>query len=136
MSDIIPGTETGVGPEADAVEDFETPQMIGDIIISKAEEVNAAAVVMAAHSKSPLMEFFMGSISNFCIHHCSRPLIHKLASLALTIFLHLRTCWLSFVDIEPKTPGAAVCRHLAVAIDDSQQSAEALKWTMATMYRP
>jgi nucleotide-binding universal stress UspA family protein len=48
---------------------------IGDRICELAEELNAAAVVVGAHRKSMLAEFMMGSISNFLVHQCSKPVV-------------------------------------------------------------
>lgn len=67
VQDVIP-PEVG-----NAGESFETAGMVGDAIVLKAEEVDAAAVVMASHGKSSLAEFFLGSITNFCTHHCTQP---------------------------------------------------------------
>ena len=29
----------------------------------------------ACCSKSRLQEFFLGSVSNYCVHHCKRPVL-------------------------------------------------------------
>ncbi|PRW33715.1 adenine nucleotide alpha hydrolase [Chlorella sorokiniana] len=51
---------------------------IGNVVCKKAEELEAAVTVLARHSKSRLQEFFLGSVSNFCVHHCKRPvLVHS-----------------------------------------------------------
>jgi len=39
---------------------------IGSIICKRAEQLNAAAVVMAKHSKGKLQEFFVGSVTSYC----------------------------------------------------------------------
>jgi len=39
---------------------------IGNVICRKAREVDAAAVVMASHTRSKLTEFFLGSVTNYC----------------------------------------------------------------------
>ncbi|KAK9828007.1 hypothetical protein WJX81_008304 [Elliptochloris bilobata] len=43
---------------------------IGNVICRKADEVDAAAVVMASHTRSKLTEFVLGSVTNYCTHHC------------------------------------------------------------------
>lgn len=48
---------------------------IGDNIVSMANEVDATAVVVSSHRKSMLAEFMMGSISNFLVHQCDKPVI-------------------------------------------------------------
>lgn len=40
-----------------------------------ANEVDATAVVVSSHRKSMLAEFMMGSISNFLVHQCDKPVI-------------------------------------------------------------
>ena len=41
----------------------------------KAVEVDAAAVIMASHGKGRLKEFFIGSVTNYCLHRCKKPVI-------------------------------------------------------------
>eukprot|EP01024_Parvocaulis_polyphysoides_P023193 TRINITY_DN21442_c0_g1_i2.p4 TRINITY_DN21442_c0_g1~~TRINITY_DN21442_c0_g1_i2.p4 ORF type:complete len:156 (-),score=19.39 TRINITY_DN21442_c0_g1_i2:441-908(-) len=48
---------------------------IGDVVCKKAEELEACAVVMAKHQKSKVMEFFLGSVTNYCMHRCRRPVV-------------------------------------------------------------
>lgn len=73
---------------------------IGNVICKKADELDAALVVMARHNKSKLQEvcrlckelrknfscstmflsivslqFFLGSVTNFCLAHCSQPVL-------------------------------------------------------------
>lgn len=48
---------------------------IGDNIVSMANDVDATAVVVSSHRKSMLAEFMMGSISNFLVHQCEKPVI-------------------------------------------------------------
>ena len=44
---------------------------IGNVICRKAVEVDAAAVVMASHTRSKLTEFVLGSVTNYCT--CAPP---------------------------------------------------------------
>ena len=48
---------------------------IGSVICKKAEELHAVLVAMAVHTKTRLQEFFMGSVTNYVLHHCKRPLV-------------------------------------------------------------
>lgn len=48
---------------------------IGDNIVRMANDVDATAVVVSSHRKSMLAEFMMGSISNFLVHQCEKPVI-------------------------------------------------------------
>ncbi|KAI3425264.1 hypothetical protein D9Q98_009032 [Chlorella vulgaris] len=51
---------------------------IGNVICKKSDELEAAVTVLARHSKSRLQEFFLGSVTSFCVHHCKRPvLVHS-----------------------------------------------------------
>ncbi|EFN53769.1 hypothetical protein CHLNCDRAFT_136401 [Chlorella variabilis] len=51
---------------------------IGNVICKKAEELEAVVTVLARHSKSRLQEFFLGSVTNYAVHHCKRPvLVHS-----------------------------------------------------------
>mmetsp|Transcript_40763 Transcript_40763/g.96942 ORF Transcript_40763/g.96942 Transcript_40763/m.96942 type:complete len:413 (-) Transcript_40763:143-1381(-) len=95
--------------------------MIGEIILAKAEELDAAAVVMASHNKGPIREFLTGSITNFCIHHCAQPVVvlHNVPKPEQDA----RAVWMSGP------------RQLAVAVDDSKHSEDALQWTLGNVYR-
>ena len=46
---------------------------IGNVICRKADEVDAAAVVMASHTRSKLTEFVLGSVTNYCTCARARP---------------------------------------------------------------
>jgi nucleotide-binding universal stress UspA family protein len=48
---------------------------IGAIVCRRAEQLNAGTVVMAKHSKGRLREFFVGSVTTYCTHHCKSPLL-------------------------------------------------------------
>ncbi|KAI8476104.1 MAG: hypothetical protein J3K34DRAFT_402100 [Monoraphidium minutum] len=48
---------------------------IGQLICLRAENLNAAAVIMAKHNKGALKEFFLGSCSAYVIHHCKQPVV-------------------------------------------------------------
>lgn len=48
---------------------------VGQVISARAESLEAAAVVMAKHSKGAVKEFFLGSCSSYVIHHCRRPVV-------------------------------------------------------------
>jgi nucleotide-binding universal stress UspA family protein len=55
---------------------FETDSdSIGTVLCRKAEELNAAVLVVARHDKSKLSQFFLGSVSQFCVEHCKRPVV-------------------------------------------------------------
>eukprot|EP01025_Chloroclados_australasicus_P016324 TRINITY_DN1814_c0_g1_i2.p4 TRINITY_DN1814_c0_g1~~TRINITY_DN1814_c0_g1_i2.p4 ORF type:complete len:156 (+),score=15.35 TRINITY_DN1814_c0_g1_i2:696-1163(+) len=48
---------------------------IGGVVCRKAEELEACAVVMAKHQKSKVTEFFLGSVTNYCMHRCRIPVV-------------------------------------------------------------
>ena len=48
---------------------------IGSVVCRKASDLGAAALVMASHTKSKLQEFFLGSVTNYCCHHCVCPVL-------------------------------------------------------------
>lgn len=48
---------------------------VGNVVCAKAGSLGAAALVMASHSKSKLSELFLGSVSNYCTHHCPVPVL-------------------------------------------------------------
>ena len=57
---------------------------IGNVICRKADEVDAAAVVMASHTRSKLTEFVLGSVTNYCT--CARARARNLPP-------HLQPMW-------------------------------------------
>ncbi|KAG2438368.1 hypothetical protein HYH02_010823 [Chlamydomonas schloesseri] len=50
-------------------------ESIGAVICKRAEQLQAAAVVMAKHNKGAIKEFFVGSVCNYCTHHCKSPVL-------------------------------------------------------------
>eukprot|EP00884_Botryococcus_braunii_P002094 jgi/Botrbrau1/11886/Bobra.126_2s0019.1 len=48
---------------------------IGNVVCRKVDELKATALIMASHSKTKLQEFFLGSVTNFCTHHCRKPVL-------------------------------------------------------------
>lgn len=48
---------------------------IGHNICKKAEEVDAACVIMASHNRGSIHEFFLGSVTSYCLHNSKRPLL-------------------------------------------------------------
>ena len=48
---------------------------IGSMVCKRAEQLNAAAVVMARHNRGRLSEFFLGSVTSYCLHNLRAPLI-------------------------------------------------------------
>lgn len=49
--------------------------LVGDVIVNKAEELDALVVVMAKHNKSMLQQVFTRSCTSYCIQHCRRPIL-------------------------------------------------------------
>ena len=48
---------------------------IGNVLCKKAQDLHAAAMVMASHSRSTLQHFFLGSVTDYCTHHCLLPVL-------------------------------------------------------------
>jgi hypothetical protein len=44
-------------------------------VCEKAKIIDADLVVMASHRKGRLQEFFVGSVTNYCLHHSKVPLL-------------------------------------------------------------
>ena len=40
-----------------------------------AADLDAAAVIMASHGKGRVKEFFVGSVANYCLHRCKKPVV-------------------------------------------------------------
>lgn len=43
---------------------------IGSIICKRADQLNAAAVMLAKHDKGAIAEFFVGSVTTYCEWSC------------------------------------------------------------------
>lgn len=48
---------------------------IGRVICNKAEELGAAAVILAKHRRGRLQEMFMGSVCKYCVQNCPTPVV-------------------------------------------------------------
>jgi nucleotide-binding universal stress UspA family protein len=53
----------------------DSSKRIGQRIIKYAVDHGAAMVVMASHSKKPITEFFLGSVTSYCAHHSKSPVV-------------------------------------------------------------
>mmetsp|Transcript_7082 Transcript_7082/g.12121 ORF Transcript_7082/g.12121 Transcript_7082/m.12121 type:complete len:159 (+) Transcript_7082:51-527(+) len=50
-------------------------ESMGHIICQKAEDIKSTIVVMANHNKSGLTEWLAGSVSQYVMHHCKKPVL-------------------------------------------------------------
>jgi nucleotide-binding universal stress UspA family protein len=48
---------------------------IGELVCKRAQKLNAAVLLMAKHKRGALKEFFIGSVSNYALHHCKQPVL-------------------------------------------------------------
>lgn len=48
---------------------------IGALVCRRAEQMEAVVVLMAKHSRGPIKEFFIGSVTNYAAHHCKQPVL-------------------------------------------------------------
>lgn len=44
-------------------------------LFSTLQDLKATMVVMANHNKGAVAEFFMGSVSQYVMHHCLKPVL-------------------------------------------------------------
>lgn len=48
---------------------------VGEVVCERAEELCAAAIVMAPHGRGRVKEWFVGSVCNHCLHHSKTPVV-------------------------------------------------------------
>lgn len=48
---------------------------IGSIICKRATQLNAAAIVLAKHTRGAIQEFFIGSVTSYLTHHSTTPIM-------------------------------------------------------------
>jgi structural maintenance of chromosome 2 len=48
---------------------------IGALLCRRAEQLNAGVVLMGKHNRGAVKEFFIGSVSNYALHHCKQPVL-------------------------------------------------------------
>jgi nucleotide-binding universal stress UspA family protein len=53
----------------------DSSKKIGQRVIKYAVDHEAAMLVMASHSKKPLIEFWLGSVTSYCAHHSLVPVV-------------------------------------------------------------
>ncbi|XP_066312261.1 universal stress protein A-like protein isoform X2 [Miscanthus floridulus] len=56
----------------------ETIVEVGDakeVICEAAEKKNVDLLVLGSHSRGPIQRLFLGSVSNYCVHHSKRPVL-------------------------------------------------------------
>jgi nucleotide-binding universal stress UspA family protein len=55
--------------------DSDSSKELGAHINKFADETKAAMIVMANHSKTSLTEFFLGSVTSYCVQHATQPVV-------------------------------------------------------------
>jgi len=53
----------------------DSSKKIGQRVIKYAVDHEATMLVMASHSKKPLTEFWLGSVTSYCAHHSKTPVV-------------------------------------------------------------
>lgn len=48
---------------------------VGNTICKRAKDMKATAIVISSQSRSKMQEFLLGSITNYCTHHCQQPVL-------------------------------------------------------------
>eukprot|EP01025_Chloroclados_australasicus_P031849 TRINITY_DN3225_c0_g2_i1.p1 TRINITY_DN3225_c0_g2~~TRINITY_DN3225_c0_g2_i1.p1 ORF type:complete len:371 (-),score=54.99 TRINITY_DN3225_c0_g2_i1:2639-3751(-) len=99
-------------------EEKEVPS-VSQAICDIGSDLEASLVVMSAHTKGFLEEFFRGSHTNYCVHHCQYPVV----------VLHPPK---NGVEEKESAKGG---RQIVLAIDNTTSSMEVCKWAMENMYR-
>ncbi|EFN52877.1 hypothetical protein CHLNCDRAFT_58746 [Chlorella variabilis] len=117
----------------------------------KAEDLQAAVLVIASQAKSGLSEFLLGSVAAHCVAHSHRPvlvlhapkrkgptqpgILGRLASATATALGG---------SAEPQHGAAALAteahqpsgRNIVLAVDDSDESEKACSFALSNLYRP
>lgn len=67
----------GAQYQVDVVTDYGSDPLEGVAVSvsAMAERMGADALVLVNHGKGALMEWLLGSVSSYCAHHCSRPVV-------------------------------------------------------------
>jgi nucleotide-binding universal stress UspA family protein len=50
-------------------------QGVASAVVSTAERLGAAALVVSGHSKGQMVEWLLGSVSDFAVHHANVPVV-------------------------------------------------------------
>ncbi|MEW5306031.1 MAG: hypothetical protein WDW38_009970 [Sanguina aurantia] len=61
--------------EVELVRCYVDNDALGACICSRAEQLGACTVVMAKHPKGAVVEFFVGSVTSYCVHHATCPVV-------------------------------------------------------------
>eukprot|EP00892_Ulva_mutabilis_P006978 jgi/Ulvmu1/4652/UM002_0383.1 len=66
---------TNIEPTVHLIKSEVDNDAIGRVICQKAEQLDAAAVVLAKHHRGRLKEMFMGSVCKHCVQNCQKPVV-------------------------------------------------------------
>jgi len=123
---------------------------IGALLADQAEQLQAAAVVVASHSRGGLSELLMGSVANYLTHNCSRPVavLHAApkskaarqqdpaaASSSGASAAAVAGSSATGAGEAAVAPSSPVRRNLVVAVDGSDASVMACHWALDHLYR-
>lgn len=64
----------GLSCECDLVEE-NSWETIAEVICNTTEALDATCLLIASHGKNPVQELLLGSVSNYCTHHCKKPVL-------------------------------------------------------------
>jgi nucleotide-binding universal stress UspA family protein len=68
--------EASIAYKIDVVPYDTNVSSVGEIMVEKSTLIDdAVAVVLASSSKGRIREFFIGSVCNYCLHRCKKPVI-------------------------------------------------------------
>lgn len=48
---------------------------IGSVVCKRADQLNAAAIIIAKHNRGAIQEFFVGSVTSYLTHHSHTPVV-------------------------------------------------------------
>lgn len=60
--------------ECDLIEE-NSWETIAEVICNTTESLDATCLLIASHGKNPMQELLLGSVSNYCTHHCKKPVL-------------------------------------------------------------
>ena len=71
----LPAAPDGRPPVVHIVKSEVDTETIGHLLVKKAEELDAACIVVARHNKGRIAELFLGSVTTYVTHNARRPTV-------------------------------------------------------------
>jgi len=72
---VAKAREAGARQRVEVVRFTTDTESVGRVVVTRAQELKADAVILVSHMRSRLAEFFVGSVSTYVVKNCTQTVV-------------------------------------------------------------